>query len=67
MSLKTFHVFFISCSVLMSFGLGYWGFWGTHSGGFWPTAAGVLGFGAGAGLIVYEIRFLRKLRGVSYL
>ncbi|MEW5874212.1 MAG: hypothetical protein AB1752_03395 [Candidatus Zixiibacteriota bacterium] len=67
MSLKTFHLIFITCSILMCFGFGAWGFWGVESTGLWSTIGGLAGFASGIGLIVYEVRFLRKLKGVSYL
>jgi hypothetical protein len=67
MSLKTFHVIFIACAVIMCFGFGVWGMMNSQTGGFGAMLGGVLGFGAGIALIVYEIWFLRKLRGVSFL
>lgn len=62
MSLKTFHIAFISCSVLLAFGVGLWLL-------AWSDKAtwGIASLAAGAGLCYYEIRFIKKLKGVSYL
>ena len=57
MSLKAFHVFFISVSVLLCFGFGVWCF---RNNGY--TGMGVGSLLIGVGLIVYEISFLRKLK-----
>ena len=68
MSLKSFHIVFIGCAVLLSFGFAAWTVQ-SYLGG---SGASVLGAGIcsvfiGAGLIFYGIRFLRKLRHVSFL
>lgn len=66
MSLKAFHIVFIVCSVLLSAGLGVWGVTRPgHPAG--DLVLGILGFVAAAGLIVYGVWFLKKLKGVSYL
>jgi hypothetical protein len=68
MSLKAFHIVFICLSSLLCFGCGAWGldrFTQSGSAGHLLFAlAGLLG---GAGLIVYGVRFLRKLKGISFL
>jgi hypothetical protein len=56
MSLKWFHVFFITVSVLLSVILAMWAF----ANG--SPVFGALSLAAGAGLVVYESRFLRKAR-----
>jgi len=68
MSLKSFHIFFIAVSSLLAFGFAYWLFrqYAERSG------ATLLLFGftsvlVGTGLIFYGIRFLKKLKHVSYL
>ncbi len=68
MSLKTFHVGFITLSVLLAFGFGVWNLLDPSARGnaAYLTLA-IVAFAAGIGLIVYEIRFLRKLKGVSFL
>jgi hypothetical protein len=69
MSLKAFHLVFISASSALAFGLGVW-----ELRSYW-SADGRLGnllFGlgsllAGVGLIIYERYFLRKLKDVEFL
>lgn len=68
MSLKAFHIAFISLSVLMCFGCGAWGlaqYTQSHSANHLLFA--IVGLLGGIGLIIYGIRFLRKLKGISYL
>jgi len=66
-SLKAFHVIFISAAVLLAVWLGLWA-WdqrqAQQDGGSW-TALAVGAFGAAAGLVVYEVWFLRKTKKVS--
>lgn len=68
MSLKAFHIAFITLSSLMCFGCGAWGlaqYTGSHNMNHLLFAiAGLLG---GIGLIIYGVRFLKKLKGISYL
>lgn len=68
MSLKAFHIAFITLSSLMCFGCGAWGLsqyvQTSDSGHLLFAIAGLLG---GIGLIIYGIRFLRKLKGISFL
>ena len=69
MSLKAFHVLFITASSALAFGCGVWGLRDYFS----PDGrAGDLIFGLGSlavgiGLILYERYFLKKLKRVSYL
>jgi hypothetical protein len=69
MSLKAFHVIFITASSALAFGFGIWAFKNYFS----PEGAGldlVYGIGsfvAGFALIVYERYFLKKLKNISYL
>lgn len=69
MSLKAFHVLFITIASAMAFGCGVWGLKSHFSAE--PSAfdlwLGLVGVLAGIGLIVYEIRFLKKTKGESYL
>ena len=55
MSLKAFHVLFISVSVVLAIGLGCW--WLPRN-----RAAAVGAFAAGALLVAYEAWFLKKSR-----
>ena len=68
MSLKAFHLLFICCSTLLAFWLGAWAIaaYG-HTPGALLLAAGIASIGAGAALVVYGVRFLKKLRNVSFL
>lgn len=69
MSLKAFHVLFITIASAMAFGCGIWGLrshFSSQPGTFdlWLGIGGVL---AGIGLVIYEIRFLKKTKGQSLL
>ena len=69
MSLKAFHVIFITAASALAFGFGGWLLRayrspeGTTSDLAWAVASLVTGLG----LLVYEGFFLRKLKKVSYL
>ena len=69
MSLKAFHVIFITAASGLAFGFGYWllreyrGPEGATSDLIWAVSALV----AGVGLLVYEGFFLKKLKNISYL
>ena len=68
MSLKAFHVIFISLSVLLCLAVGGFGIQSFISG---SNAVGIL-VGLffvllGIALVSYELRFLRKFKNVSYL
>ena len=68
MSLKAFHIFFIAVSVLLAFGFGGWSL--VRYADAAPVlylVMGVLSLIAGVLLILYGIRFLRKLRHVGLL
>jgi hypothetical protein len=68
MSLKAFHLVFISAAVLLAFGFGAWLVKTFFSGGgAVDLLSALLAFGAGIGLIVYEFYFLKKTRNVGYL
>lgn len=68
MSLKAFHILFIACSTLLAFWLGAWAIqaYGRSSQGL-LLVSGIAAIAAGAGLIVYGVLFLRKLRHVHFL
>ena len=68
MSLKAFHVFFITLSILLSIGVGGWGI------DSFVSDASSLGLIVGlffillaAGLVYYETKFIRKFKHVGYL
>ncbi|MBI3871943.1 MAG: hypothetical protein HY304_02570 [candidate division Zixibacteria bacterium] len=68
MSLKAFHIVFIGASTLLSFGVGVWAFvTGAEPGQSADRIFGALAFLVGITLIVYGVRFLRKLRNVGFL
>ena len=61
MSLKTFHLIFVTLLTALSFGCAAWAF---NAG--WPVF-GVGGIVAGILVIIYGIYFLKKLKKISYL
>jgi len=64
MSLRTFHIIFIICSILTLFGFGGWAmvqFSQVKVMSYLLTALGSTM--AGMGLIVYEVFFIRKVKG----
>ena len=69
MSLKAFHVIFITAASALAFGFGVWMLRayrspeGATSDLVWAVASLV----GGVGLLVYEGFFLKKLKNVSYL
>ena len=68
MSLKSFHLFFISASIVLSFGAALWGvqlFAADRDGVDFAIAAAFIILGVS--LIVYEIRFLKKFKHVRTL
>jgi len=69
MSLKAFHVIFITASSALAFGCGVWelkNFFSTE-GRALDVVFAIGAFAAGIALIVYERYFLKKLKNVSYL
>ena len=69
MSLKAFHVIFITAASALAFGCGVWmlGMYRSPDGVTSDLTWGVAALGAGVGLLVYEGFFLKKLKNVSYL
>jgi hypothetical protein len=67
-SLKAFHILFIALSVVLAIGFGVW-----EIVGYMETTItsqlvmGLLSFIVAVALILYGIRFLRKLKHVGYL
>jgi hypothetical protein len=69
MSLKAFHLVFITASSALSFGCGVWwlkNYWSAN-GQLMDLLFGLGSLLAGVGLIVYERFFLKKLKNVDYL
>lgn len=70
MSLKAFHVVFITVSVLMALGLSAWcmaQYFGPVHAGTDHLIGGVVALVAAVGLIAYEVYFLKKVKNISYL
>lgn len=68
MSLKTFHIFFIAISIILAIGIGLWQMMEyLDSGRTGQLIAALASFAVAAGLIVYGVRFLRKLKHLGYL
>ena len=68
MSLKAFHIFFVSISTVLCVGFGAWSLrLYLDSGGGLNLALAVGAFVGTAVLVWYGAWFLRKLRDVSYL
>jgi hypothetical protein len=69
MSLKAFHVFFITAASTLAFGFGAWLLRAYRSpeGAASDLTWGVAALVAGVGLLVYEGFFIKKLKNVSYL
>jgi hypothetical protein len=61
MSLKAFHLIFVTLLTSLAFGCAAWAFQAGN------PAWGAMGLAAGVGVIVYGVYFLRKLKNVSYL
>lgn len=68
MSLKVFHLVFITLSILLALAFGVWSLneYST-SGGMMFLLIAVVSFGGAVALILYERLFLRKFRNVSNL
>ena len=68
MSLKTFHVIFITAASALCFGFGLWMLRDYRAeGGAANLWMGVGSLVCAVGLLVYERYFLKKLKNVSYL
>jgi hypothetical protein len=63
MSLKAFHVAFIVLAIALA---GWVAVWAWAAGGGYVALAAASA-ASGVGLAVYLVRFLRKMKGVSYL
>ena len=69
MSLKAFHLIFITASSALAFGFSVWelkSYWSVD-GRLGNLLFGLGSLLVGVGLIVYERYFLKKLKDVSYL
>ena len=69
MSLKGFHLIFITASTALAFGCAVWGLkdFLSEGGRAWDLIFGLGSLAVGVGLILYERYFLKKLKKVGYL
>ena len=68
MSLKTFHIVFITLSALLAFGFGLWILISDSGLGFLADVLGaLLSFAVGGSLVIYGIRFLRKFKHIGFM
>ena len=69
MSLKAFHLIFITAACGLCFGCGVWGIkdYCAQDGRLFDLLFGLGSLVSGVVLIIYERYFLKKLKGVSYL
>jgi hypothetical protein len=61
MSLKAFHLIFVTLLTSLSFGCAVWAFNNGRSGWGW------MGIATGILVIIYGVYFLKKLKKISYL
>ena len=61
MSLKAFHLVFVTLLTTLSFGFAAWAFTASH------PLFGLAGIAAGILVIIYGVYFLKKLKKISYL
>jgi hypothetical protein len=61
MSLKAFHLIFVTLLTTLSFGFSAWAFFSGE------IIFGALGIVAGIFVVIYGIYFLKKLKKISYL
>jgi len=64
MSLKGFHVVFVTASALLAFGFAAWCIGAVPEPGAGRLVSAAASVLAGIGLFVYEAWFLKKMRGV---
>ena len=68
MSLKAFHIVFITASILLAFGFAAWSLMAySELGGRSFLIYGVGSTICGVGLVAYEVYVLKKLKNISYL
>lgn len=68
MSLKAFHIVFITASILLAFGFAAWSLAAYSELGGRSFLAYALGSAlSGFGLVAYEVYVIKKLKNISYL
>lgn len=64
MTLKAFHVVFITASVLLAFFFAAWCLGSSPPPGLGRTVAGAVSAAAGLGLAAYEVWFVREMKAL---
>jgi putative effector of murein hydrolase len=68
MSLKAFHIVFVTASIILAFGFGGWSFLNyKDQGAVLDLVFGIGSVAVGIGLVIYERVIMRKLKDISYL
>ncbi len=69
MSLKAFHIFFITVAAAVSTGCAVWAFraYGSPESRPWQLGFGIGGVVLAVALLIYGYSFLKKMKNVSYL
>ena len=68
MSLKAFHIIFVTASTLLAFGFGAWALHSySTSKSLLELIMGIVAVVMGVGMIWYGKYFLKKLKNISYL
>ena len=69
MSLKAFHLVFITAATALAVACAIWGLkaYFSEDGRIWDLAFGLGSIAVAVSLVLYERYFLRKLKGESYL
>ena len=69
MSLKAFHLVFVTAAIGLSLGCAVWGFrdYASSQGGVGDLLFGLGSVMVGAALVIYERIFLKKLKGIQDL
>ena len=68
MSLKAFHIIFVTASILLALLFGVWSLIGYFQGGTWGDLLfGIGSLVAAVALVFYERYALKKLKNISYL
>jgi hypothetical protein len=66
MSLKVFHIVFVTASVLLAFSFGFWSFEQyLHGGGAGDLASGIASALVGIGLVFYGRAVWKKLQSIT--
>jgi threonine/homoserine efflux transporter RhtA len=65
MSLKVFHIIFISLSVVLAFGFGLWLLLSRQEEGTADVLGAVVSFVVGIFLVLYEIRIVKKFKSLK--